>query len=215
MYRIKTITSILLLILLFVNGFSQKVEDDISEAVKNPPSPFFRFDAKNSIISNSGAKIWGLNLGLDYDNTFKYGVGFYGLSSIVKKNFYETSNGITDTINTRLKFFYLSLFAEYVFYKSKHWQASMPIQIGVGSTRFRGMGDDDKYIYNQKPIILYEATLTGHYRFLRYFAIGGGVGYRIMLLNNKTMDMQLTNPIYILKFKFFIGDVYKDVAGLF
>lgn len=194
---------------------AQIVEDDIGKAVSKPPDPFLRFDTKNSFISNAGVKIWGINLGLNYSDTFKYGLGLYGLSTPIKRNFYETNAGITDTINTELNFAYLALFGEYVFYQTKHWQGSLPLQIAVGGTNFAGTYNDSTYIYHPKLVMHYEATLTGHYRFLRYFALGGGIGYRIMLIDNKPLDLQLTSPIYILKFKFFIGDVYRDVKSLF
>ncbi len=194
---------------------AQTVENDIGRVVKKPPDLFLRFDAKNSFISNSGVKIWGLNIGLNYSDTFKYGLGLYGLSTPVKRDFYETIAGCTDTINTELNYAYFSLFAEYVFYQTKHWEGSMPIQIGVGGTNFSGNYNDSTYMYHPKLVMHYEATLTGHYKLLRYFAIGGGIGYRIMLIDNKPLNLQLTSPIYILKFKFFVGDVYRDVKSLF
>ncbi len=194
---------------------AQIVEEDIGSAVRKPPNPFIRFDSKNSFISNSGVKIWGINLGLNYSDIFKYGFGLYGLSTPLKRDFYEINAGIKDTIHTQLNFAYLALFGEYIFYQTKHWQGSMPIQIGVGGTSFSGNFNDSTYVYHPKLVMHYEATLTGHYRFLRYFALGGGIGYRIMLIDNKPLDLQLTSPIYILKFKFFIGDVYRDVKSLF
>ncbi|MDA3819847.1 MAG: hypothetical protein PF590_05240 [Candidatus Delongbacteria bacterium] len=194
---------------------AQIVEEDISAAVLKPPDPFIRFDSKNSFISNNGVKIWGLNLGLNYSDTFKYGFGLYGLSTPLKRDFYEMHNGIRDTIHSELNYTYLALFGEYVFYQTKHWEGSLPIQIGVGGTSFSGNANDSTYVYHPKLVMHYEATLTGHYRFLRYFAVGGGIGYRIMLIDNKPLDLQLTSPIYILKLKFFIGDVYRDVKALF
>jgi len=194
---------------------AQTVEEDISKAINTSPDFFVRFDSKNSIISNAGIKLWGMNIGLNHSDTFKYGLGIYDLSTPYHRNYFTTQNGVTDTIHTRLKFTYASVFAEYVFYQTKHWQGSMPIQLGIGGSNFTGNLNDSTYTFNQHPIFHYEATLTGHYRFLRYFAVGGGIGYRIMRVNNKAIDLQLTNPIYILKLKFFLGDAYRDVKSLF
>lgn len=194
---------------------SQIVEEDISEAMQKKPDFFLRFDSKNSFIANAGVKIWGLNAGMNHGDTFKYGVGLYGLSTPVKRDYFETVNGIEDTVHSSLDFTYFSLFGEYIFYQTRHWQASIPLQIGLGRSGFSGTLNDNTYNYHKKTVLLYEATLTGHYRFLRYFAIGAGIGYRIMLMDNKQLDLDLSSPIYILKLKFFVGDVYYDIKSLF
>ncbi len=194
---------------------AQNPEEDIKSALGETPGFFLRFDAKNSIISNQGIKLWGLNAGLSHDDTFKYGLGIYGLSTPYYRDFYQTGNGPTDTIHASLNLNYFSIFAEYVFYQTEKWEGSLPIQIGIGGAGFSGSLNKHNYVFHKYPIIHYEATLTGHYRFLRYFALGGGIGYRIMLLNHEDLNLQLTNPIYILKFKFFLGDAYKDVKSIF
>lgn len=206
----RKILFLFLFLLPFHSIYSQNVEKDFSESLNKDGVIFLRFDTKNSFISNSKVKIWGVNLGFNHNNTVKYGLGFYNLLSPIHKNFYDSYDGITDTIPTSFNFTYLSLFGEYVFYHSKHWETSLPIQIGIGGTNYSGHLNDSSYIYNNKPILHYEATLTGQYKFWKYFGLGAGVGYRIMLINNKDIDLKLTSPIYSVKFKFFIGELYRD-----
>jgi hypothetical protein len=202
-------------ILLSILSYSQNPEYAISNAIQNGGNFFVRFDSKNSFISNSQVRIWGMNLGMNYDNTVKFGGGLYNLMSPIEKNYLVESNGIKDTILTNLQYTYFSVFAEYVFYETKHWEASLPVQIGIGGTSYSGYKSDSTYLFHNKLILQYEATLTGHYRFLRYFALGGGVGYRIMLIDNKALGLQLTNPIYVVKFKIFLGDIFRDTKKLF
>jgi len=198
-----------------LSGLSQPIEDDFTDAFSEDGKTFLRFDTKNSFIANSQVKLWGLQLGYDHNNVVKYGLGFHNLSSTMKRDFYVKTNGVTDTINTRFNFAYFSLFGEYVFYDTKRWEGSLPIQIGFGATNFAGSLNDSTYLFHKKFVMHYEAALTGQYRFLRYFALGGGVGYRIMIIDNKNLNMQLTNPIYIIKLKFFLGDLFRDTKALF
>jgi hypothetical protein len=196
-------------------SFAQPIEEEFSTALNEDGRTFLRFDAKNSFIANSQVKLWGVQLGYDHNNVVKYGLGFHNLSSTIKRDFYVKTGGITDTINSQLNFAYFSLFGEYVFYDTKHWEGSLPIQIGFGGTNFIGSLNDSTYRFHEKFVMHYEAALTGHYRFWRYFALGGGIGYRIMIIDNKNLNMQLTNPIYMIKFKFFLGDLFKDTKALF
>lgn len=189
---------------------AQSFEDKITNALEKKGKFFVRFDTKNSFIGYSKVKLFGINIGLDHDKTFKYGIGFHLLSDSIVR---EIENSENERILANLRFNYISIFGEYTFYKTKHWEASMPLQLGFGYTGFIENRENEYFFYNKKYTIHYEATLVGHYRFLRYFALGGGVGYRIMFLNNKQKDLHLTNPIYTIKFKVFLGDIYRDIVN--
>ncbi len=202
-------------IFLAITSIAQPIEEEFSNALDEDGRTFLRFDTKSSFIANSQVKLWGVQLGFDHNNVVKYGLGFHNLSSTIKQDFYVNTNGVTDTITTQLNFAYFSLFGEYVFYDTKRWEGSLPIQIGFGGTNFAGSLNDSTYLFHEKFVMHYEASLTGHYRFLRYFAIGAGVGYRIMIINNKNLNMQLTNPLYTIKLKLFLGDLFKDTKALF
>lgn len=202
-------------IFISLSAISQPIEEEFTSALNEDGKTFLRFDAKNSFIANSQVKLWGVQLGYNHNNVVKYGLGFHSLISTINRDFYTKTNGLTDTITSRLNFAYFSLFGEYVFYNTKRWEGSLPIQIGFGGTNFAGNLNDSTYLFHEKFVMHYEAALTGHYRFLRYFALGGGIGYRIMIIDNKNLNMQLTNPIYIIKFKFFLGDLFKDTKALF
>jgi hypothetical protein len=46
--------------------------------------------------------------------------------------------------------------------------------------------------------------MIGMYEPVRYLAIGGGVGYRLMLIGQKNLDNKLSAPIYIIKVKLYL-----------
>ena len=59
-------------------------------------------------------------------------------------------------------------------------------------------------------IIIYEPAMTIEYKFLKYFGIGGGVGFRLAIKSNQQIKESFTAPEYILRFKIYSGDIYKD-----
>ncbi|MCW5918764.1 MAG: hypothetical protein KIS71_03175, partial [Bacteroidetes bacterium] len=59
--------------------------------------------------------------------------------------------------------------------------------------------------------ILFEPAITGHYKLIRWVGIGFGVGYRVMLKNNKQLKDNLSSPIYILRLKIFVDEIYRTV----
>ncbi|PID95473.1 MAG: hypothetical protein CSA94_01430, partial [Bacteroidetes bacterium] len=70
------------------HSFSQPIEKEINTSLKEKGKLFLRFDTKNSFITNSKVKIFGINLGLNHNNTIKYGIGFHSiLFSPVHKTF--------------------------------------------------------------------------------------------------------------------------------
>ena len=52
--------------------------------------------------------------------------------------------------------------------------------------------------------------MTVQYRFLKYFAIGGGWGFRLAIASAE-LDESLNAPIYLFGLKVFAGDLWRDV----
>ena len=120
---------------------------------------------------------------------------------LIERNF-PNSNKID------LKFGYVVAFFEYNFYKSKYWSAEIPVQIGLGKAQY---DDVDLSITTASSwIIIYEPAMTIEYKFLKYFGIGGGVGFRLAIKSNQQIKESFTAPEYILRFKIYFGDIYKD-----
>ena len=61
-----------------------------------------------------------------------------------------------------------------------------------------------------KWFILYEPITTIQYRFLRYFAVGGGIGFRIVLPNKPTPEDHFTSVLFVVKSKFYFTDAFRD-----
>jgi len=210
---LKTMNKAKYLIILFLfsftsNIFSQKDEffENIRSAMKEKPKVTFRLDSRNSFISNKRAKISSIKIGLDYQKKIRLGLSF----SFLRSNFFIdreiTENNINITVTTKLHLEYISVFADYVFFKNKKWEFNLPIQLGGGYSYLKYKYNDNKQITDKSFIIIYEANINGMYKLFKGLGVGAGTGYRIMLLGNPKIKEHFTSPIYIFRIKIFPFD---------
>ena len=52
--------------------------------------------------------------------------------------------------------------------------------------------------------------MTIEYKFLRYFGLGGGVGFRLAIKTDQQINESFSAPEYILRVKIYFGDIYKE-----
>ena len=171
--------------------------DSIKNSFTYKPVFLIKLDARNSFVSSFPVKLKGIKVGLNFNNTTKIGIGYSWMSS----NFQSIFN--SDTVDFSMN--NVSVFIEYNFYHTDKIYADIPVHIGVA-----------KLIYNKEDLILanayalvYEPAMTVEYRFLRFFGIGVGAGYRLVLYDHKQINEKLSSPIYIFRFKVYFGDIYK------
>ena len=198
-----------------LNSYSSYAQlfDTIASSFNYKPKFVFKFDTRNSFITAQKAKIFGIKIGFEYNETVKLGIGFNSLLTEIytSKRINYGLNEI-DTVKAQLKFVYVSPYFEYVFYRNKKWEHSIPIQVGFGNSRYEYKKRDGTLIReNYKPIILYEPAMTTQYKILPWVGIGVGLGYRVLLLRNKDINVNFSSPIYVIKLKLFLGDLYKSV----
>ena len=175
--------------------------ESIGESLKEKPKLYFNYGTRNSFITNQYAKVRDIKAGLTYNKQFTLALGYSWLNS----NFESTlKNGEIG----KLKMRYVTPYVEYSFLEKKNIEVTIPVHLGVGVSFYQ---DDNKTQYNKSFILTYEPAMTVTYRFLKYFGVGGGLGYRLMLIGNNSINENFTSPIYLLKAKLFFGDIYHDV----
>lgn len=176
--------------------------DSIRTSLEYKPKFLVKFDTRNSFISNQYAKIHGIKVGLSFNKTTNIGIGYHWMP----KRSIEPDPQNLNKID--LKFGYAIAFFEYNFYKSKRWSAEIPVQIGLGKAQYT---DADFGVTKASSwIIIYEPAMTIEYKFLRYFGLGGGVGFRLAIKTDQQINESFTAPEYILRVKIYFGDIYKD-----
>lgn len=199
--------------LFLVNNLSSQTNQDtinqdvdmfelILISLESSPKFYLSFDNRNSFISSRNALFLGVKAGLEYDELFRYGLGF---TSLYNQTYATYINDIKKSEET-LNFNYVSIFAEYIFYKENpKFELSMPINLGLGYSWLANKISTTGHFQ-----MLYEAQLNGMYFPVKFFGLGAGVGYRLMLINNPHIDEQFTAPIYSFRAKLILGQLFNN-----
>lgn len=211
---------LLLFSCLIIGLFSLKAQlkDSLAKHFNVKPKFSARLDSRNSFVATQNARIFGIKIGWEYNDAIKLGIGYNRLDSKISKPRYEINNETSgfDTLESVLKFEYLSPFFEYVFFKTKRWEHAIPVQIGIGNSRYEYIDKSGIVHYeNYRPVVLYEPAMTTQYKIFPWIGIGAGVGYRLMLVGNRQINDNFNSPIYILRLKVFLGDFYRGVKKFF
>ena len=198
----RTFFILILSFFIFSSQGHAQLFDSIRTSFDYKPKFLLKFDTRNSFISNQYAKIHGIKVGLSFNKTTNIGIGYHWMPKRPLEPTLLNSNKID------LKFGYAVAFFEYNFYKSKYWSAEIPVQIGFGKAQYDDL--DLAMTTGISWIIIYEPAMTIEYKLLKYFGIGGGVGFRLAIKSNQQIKESFTAPEYILRFKIYSGDIYKD-----
>ena len=184
---------------------------------RNKPKFFLTLDKTSSFVSGKGAVTNELRMGLEFKKKLRLGIGYAALiSDVVEEKTITTEVTHRDSIlNASLSLAYFSMSSEYIFYDSKRWQITMPVGIGIGSSYFsyyeKINGDYKTKKTDQGTVVLLGATGLVTYRVLRWVGLSAGVGYRIALIKNSKVKESFTSPVYTIKIRLFLGEIYKSV----
>jgi hypothetical protein len=175
---------------------------------------FFALDARRSFVLEKNSKFNGLKLGFTYKDKHRFGLGIYGMQQplrfvgdVDKTNYPDA----TDTVS--FNFSYSSIFYEYVWLKNKRWELSSPLHLGLGNLIFSYLDTASLFrpLYRGGALMT-EITGVAQYKVFRWFAVGTGAGYRVMLLSEKSIRQSLNSPVYLIQFKVLFGELYKMIA---
>ena len=188
----------LLVINLFCKG---QFMDSIYDVIKQKRSFNINLELRFSFINNQLTTVNGLRGGISFNRKLRIGGGISWLNSDL----------FIDNEKQYLKFVYLCLYSDIVFYKTKRWQLSVPIQIGMGSswfqkeTQFSFSNKDSKYF-----LLLYEPGITTQFKVFKWLGFGTDVAYRFTLKNEKNIGENLNSPTYSFKILTWIDQLYYD-----
>ncbi len=184
--------------------------DSIALFTQEAPRPTFGLDSRGSFIGNRNVRMLGVKVGLEHAGRVRYGIGYSFLNTPVEQEAQVEEDGVVRTVTTRLRLGYVTPFFSYTFYRRGPWEVSIPVQVGIGGGSqvyddLEGRRQELKRAF----VFLYEPAMVAQYRFLRYFAVGAGLGYRLVF-TNAGLDERLNAPVYIIGLRVFFGDAYRD-----
>lgn len=209
--------SIFLSFLLFVvlTTKAQPALDSIINCLKKKPHLFVSVDSRNSFINNNIVSIFGARAGITYGKRLSFGIGYnqlYNPPTSFKEDIeYINALGKPYFINEGLKFYYISAAIEYTFYETKHWEISMPLQIGVGETYYQYILNGVKNKSNKNASFVYEPTISVDYKIIKWVGLSADYGFRFMLTNSKKLNQQLNSPIVTIGISIYYSEIYKSL----
>jgi hypothetical protein len=205
--------TIALILLGFNNQSKAQILDTLRVLMKGRSSIDLRLESRVSVISHDAAKITGIRIGASFNRKLKMGVGLSWLKNDITQPGYVINElNKQDTITKYLKFGYICYYLDFVFYKTKRWQLSVPIQAGTGMSwwqttkRYDVNGD-----YKKSFLLLYEPGISTQFKLFRFLGVGADVGYRFTLRNNKYVGDRLNSPVYAFKVLFWADQLYYEL----
>ena len=194
--------------------------DSIRTSLHTRPSLTGGFGTNTSFINGYVSPVFTAYGGVDFNHHIRFGIGlsWLQLAPYNKRRdntpFYldkiiTDPQGRSDTVHPALSFRYVDLFGEYIFYKSKRWQFSIPLQLGIGNSKYEYSYKRISVTESRHLIFLYQPAVSGYYRVFKWFGVGLDVGYRLMIINNRSMGDKFNSPIYNLYSIIFWDSLYK------
>lgn len=181
--------------------------DSIRNAFDQEPRLIVRLNTHNAFVTGRPIRTYGAKIGATFGERVAVGVGYNWMrhgESVIR-----AVDG-TDELR-ELRMDYLSVFFEYSFLYRKNWQIIIPVSFGFGRSRELRILDEGNTYTNRGGVVLYEPSMIAEYHFLRYFGVGAGIGYRLMLANNRSIPEQFTAPTWQLRFRVKLGQLRRDI----
>lgn len=159
-----------------------------------------------------------MKAGLSFGKRVFIGLGYNQIYPNAKatKNFdkqiYLTNEqNAIDSVTAKLQLFYFSAQVEYIYYRNKHWQLSMPLQIGVGQTAYKYEWLGKRRYDERYTCLIYEPAVSVEYRFVKWIGVGADVGFRFMLTESKALNSKFNSPTYAFKLLIYYNEIFKSL----
>lgn len=202
--------------LLVLCSCSLQAQTDSVRSIWSKPRFFLQFDRYNSVVANEGADMSGLKAGLEFGRKYRFGIGLYNLKSDIieykKLTPAQAAEAPADTVKAQLNMGYVPLCFEYIFYDKGKWQFGIPIHLGFGETYFEYFDKSgDRKKIKDHNVVLTDVVVSGQYKILKWVGVGAGFGFRKMLVDNPSIQRNFNSPLYNIRLKIFLGEVYRTV----
>lgn len=201
-------------IVLFCFTAKAQFLDSLNVVFKSKSIIDARLESRYSFIRNTIISVTGVRLGVAYKRKLRIGGGISWLKTDRSYLFYD-QNSLGDLTETKkyLKFAYLCYYIDFVYYRTKRWQLSVPIQAGTGLVWFQkekaySLKNTDRKSF----LLLYEPGITIQFKIFRYLGVGGDAAFRFVLNREKKIGEQLNSPTFSIKLLVWPDQLYYVIA---
>lgn len=175
--------------------------------------PFFSFESNNSFVGKTPAWVTGYKVGITFNGRISFGYGWYKLvSDIVENKTVQTEAGNDTVVPAQLEMKYKGISMSYVYLRNEKWILSASMQPGWGKSYFeyfKSRGESERAF--EHKVSMLEIGTGVQYKVVRWVGFGAGVGYRIMMKNNPSIDQNFNTLNYYLGIRIFVDEIYKSV----
>lgn len=171
----------------------------------------FSFDARQTLVSNTTARMGGIRLGIEYRRVHRIGFGIYGLDNGVSlKSLQEIDPKITSAV---LNLSYFSMYYERVLFFNRKWEWSATLHSGRGviTGSYRTGEDSAWQDFPTRVVRPLEVSTTGYYHITWWCSAGAGIGYRFIRSAPSEILPLYNAPVGILKVRIKLGKLVKSI----
>ncbi len=183
----------------------------------NKPKPFFQFESSN-VLFDKLDHTNGFSGGLEFGKKYRFSIGFHktkpDLIEIKIVNAQDAANTIygDPAVLTTIKMWTIPLGIEYIFLNKEPYQISASANLGLGESYFNYRDKSGKsHKLNNHFAANTEVSVAAQYIILKWFGVGASIGYRLMLINNHSINHNFNSPLYQFGIKVFPGEIYHSL----
>lgn len=171
----------------------------------------FSLDARQSIISNTTARIGGIRIGMEYRRVHRFGIGFYGMGDKVKAFSFEEFNSQISEASFTLR--YNTIYYERVLFFNKKWEVSSAFHMGRGKIKgdYLLLGASRRQSFPEQDVRVFEISSTAYYHINWWIDAGAGIGYRHMNDIPDEVKPIYNAPVAILRVRIKFGKLIKSI----
>jgi hypothetical protein len=171
--------------------------------------PYFSIDNRNSFINGRKAQFGGIQLGVILFEEHTLGIGLYGITQQSKAKYRVLDDTISAQKSISLNYF--TLFYEFSFFERKHFDISLPIEVGLGGYDIKWENSRTGRLYRERKggIILTGIGVQPTWMPLPWVGVSFLVGYRLVL-DNATSE-NFNGLYYNLGLNFDLRQIYRDI----
>jgi len=176
--------------------------DSLHKAFAGKKSFDFSFDSNNSFIDNNRVSVQSIKVGVEFGKSIAIGGGYAWLNAntpVYNKYVFRDAELKRDTsVSRQLSLNYFCYYVNYIYYKSRRWELSVPLQIGVGKLGYSYWYKGTKQTTDEGYCFLYEPEIDVKFKIFRWLGAEGDIGYRLLFKDNHFIKNTFNSPLFSL-----------------
>ena len=186
----------ILFVFIVITGKAQFL-DSLHAAFAGKKSFDFGYDSRNSFIDHNRVSVQSLKVGVDFGK-ISIGGGLSWLTSKITDQKIIRDNDLNkDTsVQRQLSFSYLCYYVEYTYYKSRRWEFTIPMQVGVGKVGYVYTYKGIKVNADQGYCFVYEPEIDVKFKVFRWIGLEADIGYRLLIKNDPLVKKTFNSPLF-------------------